>query len=300
MTIRSIDQGVPNTDTRMPAWLVIRVVGLVLAVLLAVLSLLIQQPLPLLIGVFVGGCAVATAALLRAIDGVDARVQATKNTLSALRDDLQRLEHELAVQSVAGANVPFDAPMDAIDIADLGHPNLAEITAATLDRTEYPRLAHEMDNQPPAQPRYASPAGDTHNTANAEERVATESEVNDTGLANRNLLRSWKVALREGDLPTCRTVFAALVDTAQPEVVAELRRQIDSLARRIKLEMRDDFSAAVRRGDYAAALKIGDRILERFPNDTIANEYGRLEPHLRRRCRRLPETTHERALRIVP
>jgi hypothetical protein len=99
-------------------------------------------------------------------------------------------------------------------------------------------------------------------------------------------IHRWEIAFVRGDLVTCRTVFSILVDTASPDLVAELEEQLRDLERRTGRRLREAFNENVRCEDYAGALATGTEILRLLPNSSIAADFERIRPHLLRRVER--------------
>ncbi len=237
--------------------------------------------------------ALATAALFRSVMGVGLRISTMGEHLDEARQRLRRIEVSVSARSPVAGERGGEAGTEGecVDLAEAAPGDASLITAATLDRAAYPRLVAGMAQKPPAQ------------TQTDRDRVATveSPDAGADGLAellgmpflaealvgdqpmNRNMLRTWKVAVREGDLATCRSMYAALVDTAEPQIVVRLSEQLEALAGQKEKSFREQFAACVRDGDYDGAMGVGREILRLMPDRLIAEEYHQLEAHVFRR-----------------
>ena len=255
--------------------------------------------------------ALAATALLRAVLRIGVRISAIGEAMEGLDARLNRVEAGLRV---VREHVGVDARaataaggIRVLDLAAIGSGDPSVLSAATLDRQAYPRLVTTMEEAPPAQSAAAEAAEHTftplHPTLTpSDERTLeametqskTNAQPNDTedddtafaGAATKNLLRQWKVALRDGDLAGCRAVYSALIDTAGTEAAASLGAQAEELADRIERSLREAFSLRVRERDYAGALAIGERMCSLLPDRPVVAEFMRVRPHLLRRLNR--------------
>jgi transposase-like protein len=109
------------------------------------------------------------------------------------------------------------------------------------------------------------------------------------GVVNKNLLRQWRLARRQGNLSACRQVYAAVVDTAEPAVASEFKRQLDEVTETARRAMRASFAAHVREAEYKEALEIGQEITTLFASEPIAAEFKQIKPHLLRKAAIHPE-----------
>jgi len=181
--------------------------------------------------------------------------------------------------------------LPTIDLANAPMENADVLAAATLERGVFPRLVRAMEAEPPAQ---SSDAVSLMEDDSGDEIPVDALEWFDGPLAEtasvrsaaavRNILRSWRVALRARDLPTCRRVFAALEDTADASVVDPLRQPLGELIARIERELRDEFTQRRRAGDFPGMLRVGQCICALLPERPIAAEFRRIEPHILRRA----------------
>jgi len=191
---------------------------------------------------------------------------------------------------------PLAAPtlkqtLPTIDLANAPMENADVLAAATLERGVFPRLVRAMEAEPPAQSAGAvslvdDDPGDEIPVDALEwfDGPLAETASVRSAAAVRNILRSWGVALRERDLPTCRRVFAALEDTADASVVDPLRQPLAELIVRIERELRDEFTQRRRAGDFPGMLRVGQCICALIPERPIADEFRRIEPHILRRA----------------
>ncbi len=237
--------------------------------------------------------ALATAALFRSVMGVGLRISTMGEHLDEVRRRLQRIEASVSAPAPVADEPGGEATEEneCVDLAEAASGDASLITAATLDRAAYPRLVAGMAKNPPAQTQTdrdrATALESPHTGADVlAELLGTpflaEASVGDQPM-NRNMLRTWKVAVREGDLATCRSMYAALVDTADPQIVVRLSEQLEALARQTEKSFREKFAACVRASDYDGALGVGREIFRLMPDRLIADEYHQLEAHLLRR-----------------
>ena len=151
-----------------------------------------------------------------------------------------------------------------VDLASFGPGDPAPITAATLERSTFPRLVRALDEVP-----FAGAAPPASSACPG---------------AARDLRRTWRVAVREGDLATCRAVFSTFVDTADTDTVVTLARELRKLADRTEQCLRARFSDCIREKDYRGALRAGEQMSALLPDRPLAREFARIKPHLLRRA----------------
>lgn len=120
-------------------------------------------------------------------------------------------------------------------------------------------------------------AGRHVNGSAAAEEWRDAAAVASVGMTTRNLLREWKLAVREGDLATCRRVFSAIVDLSEPGAAAPLREMLDRLADQTEDRLRRAFSDCVRRQDFAKALVLGRQFAELLPDRPVRGEFERIQ-----------------------
>ena len=238
--------------------------------------------MPDYVGLFIGflaiGAALATALMVKIMIDLHARLTAVVDSLNEIRGQLARMEQD---RTSAASSDPEDS-VEFIDLASLGKGDPAPLTAATLDRRVFPRLVTTMSDEstPGVQP--AIGAGSTVDPTAAIGLGASEQHL-PIGLTPRNLLDEWHVALRDADLATCRRLYATLVDTADPKIVAPLAILLKTLSKHVEHSLRARFAQHVKERNYARALHVGDEICKLFPDHGIATEFERIRPHLIRR-----------------
>ncbi len=62
------------------------------------------------------------------------------------------------------------------------------------------------------------------------------------------------------------------------------QHQLDALVQAEMEELRSDFATRFRQGDFAGAVRIGERIVTLFPDSVLADEFKRIRVHLLRRA----------------
>ncbi|MBI4719098.1 MAG: hypothetical protein HY763_14945 [Planctomycetes bacterium] len=241
----------------------------VIGLSVAVVAALGGDRLSAFLGFLIVSGALGAGLVLQQLIRVSARAAAMADALDDIRRRLDRLAVHTSgsPQTVSGVEATAapspSAPEDArelwMDLAALGTGDAGTITAATLDRSVFPRLVTTMDQ------------------AEAEEPPRD-------GLTTRNLLNDWQVAVRQGDIAACRRIVSTLMDTADAATMAPLTAQLQAMTDRAEASLREQFAAQVRRGDYAAALATGDQMAALLPDRPVASEYGTLRPHLLRRA----------------
>ena len=207
-----------------------------------------------------------------------ARMWAMGEALDDMRTRLEQLAH--GAESDQVREDAADA-VRVMNLAAIGDGDPSVLAAATLDRSRFPRLVAALDE---LQEQSAAPGHHpTRDSILSGLEDAEEDLREDVSPAARNLLRQWRVSVRTGDLNTCRQVYAALMDTADPDLVARLGVTLSKLNEQIRLDLRDAFRTSIRSADYAEALAVGYELHKLFPEGQAAADFKRLEPHLRRR-----------------
>jgi hypothetical protein len=234
----------------------------------------------------------ASAALLR----LNAQLCEVSEALNDIRGKLKSIAKDDRAGKIRRANRSAADTAAAIDLTALGKGNTDLLTVKTLDRKEFPRLVTAMDSTPPAESagavddhRIAGSKRSAHNTASISV-VGLDDVQQSIGFTAKNLLRVWKVALRDGDLATCRSVFSALVDTADTSVIVPLSSQLQELTQRTERSLRSAFSKHLRAKDYAAALEVGDQINTLFSDSRAAIDFMQVKPNLEARLHNREET----------
>lgn len=264
-----------------------------IGLLLAVFTAMSGNLMGTVVGFVIISGALFAATLFRTLTKVGLRVSAMGEHLDEVRQHLGQLQE---VSSLGLGASEAGSERQVIDLGRNAHGDPSLITAATLRRTTYPRLASSVDDRSPAESESGS-----SDRADLPEVMGTSyvGEVSDVAASREHdPLRTWQDALKSGDYATCRAMYAILVDTVEPRVVVELGEQIEALARRTEEALRLRFRACVRGRDFDGALNVGRDILRLMPDRSVADEYRHLEPHvLRRRAERHIE--EEPALRIA-
>jgi hypothetical protein len=135
-----------------------------------------------------------------------------------------------------------------------------------------------MDIQPPAET--IDPSRPRAPTTSDDADRDWETELG--GVVQKDLLRTWKIGLRNRDLESCRTVYAALVDTVDDAVLESLKTKLQELADHTEHKLRESFAASRDRGDARGMIQVGQQICRLLPNRPIAEEFRSAEPHLQR------------------
>ena len=219
--------------------------------------------------------------LVLIVAGLSDRTAQATQRLERIGESLRRIEEFRTAPPPMGRAHELEA---SLDLTAIGSGNPSVLASAILDRSVFPRLAGSI--QPPQAGEQAvteiAPASNPQPSA---DRADDHQEVVPTGGPGRkNMLRSWRVGLREGDVVTCRRVLSTLLDTADPALVADFQAELDRLIKRVEGELRRRFASRVRDGDYSAAIDVGREILSRLPESPIARDYQQIEPHLIRRA----------------
>lgn len=232
--------------------------------------------------------ALATAVLMQAVHRLTSRVVGLAQRLDHLDRQLERIGPARPAGTVPAGSGAEAGNLRTLDLSSVGPGDLRDLTAATLDRGHYPRLVTVMESAPSVEGLDAegSPGG----AASASWRPAfDETEaVHLSSLAavtTRNLMREWRVGLREGNLIACRRIFSALVDTTDSSTVLPLSVQLQELTLRTEQRLRGEFTAAVRVRNFEQALAVGAKICQLLPDHAISREFERLRPHLQRKLR---------------
>ena len=265
--------------------------GLYVAIGFVVLiaAALAGDPLSAFLGFVIVSGALSVAIVLNVVLRLSARVHAIDDGVEDIRARLDRIEKSSVLGDTSATAIPSDRDPNMLDLAAIGPGDPILLAAATLDRDVFPRLVKTMEEAPPPHPSQSdeSPVAEYSLTGREQlgsrlsESAAMETESAVVSL--KNLLRTWKQAIREGDLAACRSVFATLVDTANTETVAVFAAELEKLADRTEAALRAEFARRVREGDFTAALAVGETITSLLPERSVAAEFDRLKPHLQRR-----------------
>ena len=219
--------------------------------------------------------------LVLIVAGLSDRTAEATRRLERIGESLRRIEEFRTASPPARVELEPEA---SLDLTAIGSGDPSALAGAILDRSIFPRLANSI------QPARADEQG-VEETASTDNPLPPVDEMNNRpkvlqtgGPGRKNMLRSWRVGLREGDVGTCRRVLSTLLDTADPALVADFQAELDRLIKRVEGELRRRFASRVREGDYSAAIDVGREILTRLPESPIARDYQQIEPHLIRRA----------------
>jgi len=262
------------------------------------------RPLAAGLGFMITSVALVSGVVLGVLFRMRGEIAEITDILAEMRRRLAQSDRDADVEGENDAGEPVPDHTELMDLAASGGGDPASLVAATLDRSTFPRLVQAGDSAFPdgSNSRYAR--GAAWGTVSAtDEGVRTSLGE----LANRSVRprvmpggdggaerarirpagtdprRAWEIALREGDLPACRDLFANLAESASAGVASTLRWQFENLARRIEASLRSRFAECVRNADYGEALSIGGRICTLLPGSRAAGDFRRIEPYLVRR-----------------
>ncbi len=241
---------------------------------LAIASVVGGDRLGTFLGFLIISGALVAAVILRAIMRLGEQADELAHALAEVRHSVLSAEASMSEQL---REIKDAASVRMIDLSTFGSGNPSVLAAATLDRDAYPRLMTTMAEGPMQ--------GDESATDDATS-IALTSPVTPPlhGPATKNLLRQWKIAVREGDLAECRRVLSTLVDVVTPEELAPLESQFAALADRVERGLRKSFSAHVSNRDFSGALAVGSQIAELLPDRAVARDFeavkDQLEQHL--------------------
>ncbi len=276
------------------------VVGLVVAGAAA----LSGDRLSTFLGFLIISAALAAAVVVHSVLRLHVHLAALAAKLDDIRERLYRLEHAAPEGrppsgDLAESRAEHDAPARIINLnlAATGSGDPAVLTAATLERHSFPRLASTMDEFPPAPGVVVETSGDScpDRVDSAGESQGEEfTALDDTDARRgepvvlRDLMREWRKAKQECDAVSCRRIYAAMVDTvgaAETTVLAaELRRVED----RVEAQLREEFTGCVRRQDFRGALAVGERITAQLAGRAVVQDFVKLRSALLRRAASQP------------
>ncbi len=263
----------------------------------AIASALGGDRLGTFLGFLIVSGAMALSVLLRATLQVEACLRALGAAIDELRkrsDDVAGIVTTLCEQLMPTASSSNGGNVRILDLAALGPGDPSVLTAATLVRQDYPRLATSADEETRAvndEPTASSAAPESPiwelstSTQLAEQHSGGPSVESNNRAARRDLVEQFGMAMRNGDLAGCRGAYAALIEGASDEGVAQLQAQMNALAAHVERTLREAFAERVRRGEFCAALAIGERMCHLLPDRPVSAEFRRIEPHLARRVR---------------
>jgi len=243
------------------------------------------------LGFLIVSGALASAALYRAILRVTSGFQEWSERIDGVRRRLDQLETSLTARLGEIGTAATAGTTAWVDLTTIGKGNPAPLAAATLDRDVYPRLVTAMDKEtrPTDEPNEREPprilpfASEDADPA----RIGSPARPDDLtdGPATKDLLRQWKVAVRDGDLAVCRAVHSTLIDVVEPDELRPIEAQMEALADRVEASLREAFSRHIRNREFVEAMGVGEQIVRLLPERGIAVEFERIFPLLQRRAR---------------
>lgn len=244
----------------------------VLAALIAVASLIwLVGWSAAWLSILVIGVLVAMALMARRLKELTESMADVAETVVQIHDRLEHADQKNRAQVE-------EEMVRAIDLASIGTGDPSRLAAARLDRDVFPRLTTMMDLQPPAE---TIDPNEQHAPTKADD-ADRDWETELGGVVQKDLLRTWKIGLRNRDLESCRMVFAALVDTVDGAVLEPLQTKLQELADHTERKLRASFAASRDRGDVRGMIQVGQQICRLLPDRPIAEEFRSAEPHLQR------------------
>ena len=262
------------------------VVGLYVAIGLVVscVGALSGDRLSTFLGFMIVGGALGAAAIFNILFRTVSRIGTQDRSAAETRSSLARIEGVLEEIQSSRREEDVDR-VRMINLASVGGGDPGAITAATLDRSDFPRLV-------PATGKERNSTSDSGGSDRAvsdsmSERRAPEAQSVETPILRevhgKDLWRTWSAAMRNGNLLACRSVYAALVDSAEPQAVADMAGALEALALRHESRLRRTFAEHVQAKQFEEALAIGTEIRSLFGNHHLGDEFERLRPILERR-----------------
>ena len=251
--------------------------------LLTVLAALSQRWLLAFLGSLLLACVLAGFLAARQLVELVARTSDLSDGLEQIRRQLERIASTVERDDQDRAEA---SATSTIDPAAFGQGDPSKLVAARLDRDAFPRLVAMMEAEPP--PEVAVIGRDAAlGPAVAGETVREESdrdaaECDEPGMATKDLLRAWRMGLRNGDLASCREAYAALVDTVDAAALGPLEMKLNELADRTERSLREAFAVYRRQCNCVGMITVGERICLLLPDRPVAEEFRRVESHLRR------------------
>lgn len=282
------------------------VAGLYVAIGLAVAAsaALAGDRLSAFLGFLIITGALGAGVMMHAVLRLTARTVGLGDRLDQVHERLFQMERRLERADFSTLRTATESRTQTIDLSTIGGGDPSGLVAATLERSRFPRLVTVIETPVPMDEEHSTVNGGVSSTTSAGSRAAVGNGSSEppagesepafdeievlrfqatAHVLTRNLLREWRVGMRDGDLAACRRVFSALVDTADTSTVLPLSVQLQELTRRTETRLRGEFAAAVKARDYARALQIGEQIKAWMPGEAMAEEFEEIRPHLERR-----------------
>lgn len=245
--------------------------------LLTVLAALSQRWLMALLGLLLLACVLAGFLAARQLVELVARTSDLSDGLEQIHRQLERIAGTVERDDQDSAEA---STMSTNDLATFGQGDPSKLVAARLDRDAFPRLVAMMEAEPPPEAAVIGPAVGGETALEESDRHAAESDK--PALATKDPLRAWRMGLRNGDLASCREAYAALVDTVDAAALGPLEMKLNELADRTERSLREAFAVYRRQCDCVGMITIGERICLLLPDRPVAEEFRRVESHLRR------------------
>lgn len=265
-----------------PAVRMIGALSLGVGILLTVLAALSQRWLMALLGSLLLAGVLAGLLVARQLLALVGRISDLSDGLEQIRGQLERIARR--VEQVDQDGEPASGT-STIDLAAFGPGDPSKLVAARLDRDAFPRLVAMMEAEPP--PEAAGIGSDavlgrtTAGEAVREEWNRQMEELDRRAMTTRDLFRAWRTGLRNGDLASCREVYSALVDMVDAEALGPLETELNELADRTERSLRAAFAVYRRQCDCVGMITVGERICLLLPDRPVAEEFRRVESHLR-------------------
>ncbi|MGD2110017.1 MAG: hypothetical protein PVI86_11585 [Phycisphaerae bacterium] len=245
--------------------------------------------------------ALTAAAVVDKVLRLSAGIRSAGQTLDRLLGRVERVEkllHEAQNTQTATSEPTL------LDLASIGRGDPTKLVAASLHRDEYPRLVTTMETDPPAESTSTPMSSRVQKiklaTTTTGRKNHTAAPHTPGDIKAKNLRKRWNASLRDEDLASCRNIFAAFIDTAEPATVASMHRELARLADRIEASLRRRFTRHAHEHDFAGLLMVGEQISALLPDRPIADEFRRLKPHLLERWRQSVQPPPTARLRVIP
>ncbi len=248
--------------------------GLVILVGAAVIG----DPLSSFIGFVIVSGALGAAVVLVNIFRVSETMDRLREDVRTLSDDVHSVKVDAALNHVPPAIERVTDEMASLDLTTLGGGEVLAITAATLDRDRFPRLFVSMDDHE----RGTDHVHESSSDADAEGVVTWSEASGGHGVASRNLLREWNIAMRSRNLRDGQRIFSALVDLGDIHLVDSLQKELARLADSVEHRFRTEFSALVNARQYDKAMALGDEITVLYAGQPLEAQFLDLRPTLQR------------------
>jgi len=277
--VNEVDMSMAIRRTRRTLFLVVALY-VALGLIVSAAGAFMGDRLAAFLGFLIVGGSLGTAAALNMLFRVVLRSAAVADATVEIKASLERIEAQLR-ERPSSRNEDAE-PVRILNLASVGGGDPSVLAAATLDRDVYPRLVTSMGIEEPVVTTSESRVSDTSDSADGKKGSIRRPSPPD--VAVKDMWRVWGAAMRSGDLPTCRRVYAALVDVADENAVSDMSNALQALSDRHEQRLRRAFGKQVREADYVAALRVGDEIFQMFPQHPLSDEFHRIKPILERKA----------------